>query len=94
MPPAVSLPPHDDATWEGVVAKAAPHVPDATARGAFDRCLYQFDQQRLDLPRLKDIREVWEFVAMQASKAADYILGFLPDAEASDDESPDERRVA
>jgi hypothetical protein len=32
--------------------------------------------------------------ASQASKAADYILGFLPDARASEDESADERRVA
>jgi antirestriction protein ArdC len=32
--------------------------------------------------------------ASQASKAADYILGFLPNARASEDESADERRVA
>jgi antirestriction protein ArdC len=32
--------------------------------------------------------------ASQASKAADYILGFLPDSQPSDHETADERRVA
>jgi antirestriction protein ArdC len=32
--------------------------------------------------------------ASQANKAADYILGFLPDSRPSDDESADQRRVA
>ena len=32
--------------------------------------------------------------ASQASKAADYILGFLPDSQPSDNEIADERRVA